>query len=90
MSLTTGELDHHLGSAVQKADDAVETFLEDHTGTINASGVFVPDPTGTLILSTSDSLELQHLMGEQNIAAQTSTSTIKSVKDAIMSSARNI
>ncbi|MGT0149059.1 hypothetical protein ACT691_02240 [Vibrio metschnikovii] len=45
---------------------------------------------GTLNLSASDSLQLQKLMAEQSIAAQTATTTLKSVKDSIIAAARNI
>ncbi|WP_274684946.1 hypothetical protein [Vibrio aestuarianus] len=41
-------------------------------------------------MSSSDMLTLQQLMAEQSISAQTATSTLKSVKDSISASARNI
>ncbi|CSE01860.1 Uncharacterised protein [Vibrio cholerae] len=65
---------------VEHADKAVETFI-----TANAD-----ETTGALSLSAGQSLQLQRLMGDQSIAVQTGTSTLKSIKDSISSAARNI
>ena len=57
----------------------VEDFITTNT---NADGV--------LEMSASQSLELQQLMADQSIAAQTGTSTLKGGKDSIVAAARNI
>lgn len=88
--LSTGSIANTFGSLVDNADEAVSQYLTDHTGNVDDTGNFVTDPSGTLILSASESLMLQQLMADQSIAAQTSTSTLKSVKDSISASARNI
>ncbi|AYV25059.1 hypothetical protein L1D61_25605 [Vibrio mediterranei] len=89
-NLSTGHISATFGGLIRNAEKKVSEFIEDHTGVIGPDGQFKKDPNGTLILSASDSLKLQHLMADQSIAAQTSTSTLKSVKDSIAASARNI
>ncbi|AQS37644.1 hypothetical protein FM037_21925 [Shewanella psychropiezotolerans] len=88
--LSTGYISGVFGGLVNNADDAVSTFITDHTGSTDADGNFIPNKDGTLILSASDSLSLQQLMADQSITAQTSTSTLKSIKDSISAAARNI
>ena len=88
--LTTGYISGVFGGLVDNADEKVSTFIEDHTGSVGANGTFTKDPKGTLILSASDSLSLQQIMADQSITAQTSTSTLKSIKDSISAAARNI
>ncbi|PIW62245.1 hypothetical protein [Shewanella sp. CG12_big_fil_rev_8_21_14_0_65_47_15] len=88
--LSTGYISGVFGGLVNNADDKVSTFITDHTGSVGADGSFTKDPNGTLILSASDSLSLQQLMADQSITAQTSTSTLKSIKDSISAAARNI
>ncbi|MHA2879518.1 hypothetical protein ACXZ7R_24375 [Vibrio campbellii] len=61
------------------ADEDVENFIADNT-----------NDDGVLEMSASQSLELQQLMADQSIAAQTGTSTLKGVKDSITAAARNI
>ena len=79
-NLTTAEVSDNFESFIQNADDQIEKFITDNT-----------DPsTGALELSASQSLELQQLMADQSIAAQTGTSTLKGVKDSIIAAARNI
>ncbi|MBD1566224.1 hypothetical protein P4S52_06295 [Vibrio sp. SA48] len=88
--LSTGYVSGVFGALTDNADDKVSNFITEHTGTTASDGTFTPDTSGTLILSASESLELQQLMADQSIAAQTSTSTLKSIKDSISASARNI
>ena len=88
--LTTGYIDGKLGDLVDNSETAIDTFIADHTGTVGADGAFVKDPNGTLILSSSDALEMQRLMADHSITSQTATSTLKSVRDSISASARNI
>ncbi|HFG2076955.1 TPA: hypothetical protein ACGF30_003165 [Vibrio cholerae] len=78
-ALKTTEVGTAFEAFVTLADDAVETFINDNTG-----------EDGSLSLSAGQSLELQRLMGDQSIAVQTGTSTLKSIKDSISSAARNI
>ncbi|EJL9326555.1 hypothetical protein D6V27_17265 [Vibrio cholerae] len=78
-ALKTTEVGTAFEAFVTLADDAVETFINDNTG-----------DDGSLSLSAGQSLELQRLMGDQSIAVQTGTSTLKSIKDSISSAARNI
>ncbi|EGQ7979604.1 hypothetical protein GN712_17565 [Vibrio cholerae] len=78
-ALKTTEVGTAFEDFVTKADNAVETFITDNTGA-----------DGSLSLSAGQSLELQRLMGDQSIAVQTGTSTLKSIKDSISSAARNI
>ncbi|WP_245986837.1 hypothetical protein [Vibrio pectenicida] len=78
--LTTKEVSDNFESFIQNCDDQIEKFIKDNT---DAS-------TGALELSASQSLELQQLMADQSIAAQTGTSTLKGVKDSIIAAARNI
>ncbi|ASU22412.1 hypothetical protein CCZ37_07325 [Vibrio qinghaiensis] len=79
--LTTREVTDTFKSFISQADKAVEQFLTEHS----------KDEDGNVLnLSASDSLQLQKLMSDQSIAAQTATTTLKSVKDSIIASARNI
>ncbi|MEZ9201562.1 hypothetical protein AB4151_04035 [Vibrio splendidus] len=77
--LTTADVADSFESFIQAADTEVEDFITTNT---NADGV--------LEMSASQSLELQQLMADQSIAAQTGTSTLKGVKDSIVAAARNI
>ena len=77
--LTTTDVADSFESFISAADEDVENFIVDNT---NADGV--------LEMSASQSLELQQLMADQSIAAQTGTSTLKAVKDSISAAARNI
>ncbi|HFG1863538.1 TPA: hypothetical protein ACGF2P_003466 [Vibrio cholerae] len=79
-ALKTTEVGTSFEAFVATADEAVENFI-----TANAD-----DTTGALSLSAGQSLQLQRLMGDQSIAVQTGTSTLKSIKDSISSAARNI
>ncbi|WP_394854230.1 hypothetical protein [Vibrio cholerae] len=78
-NLTTTYINDTFNGLISKADKAIETFLTEKSA-----------EDGTLNLSASDSLQLQKLMAEQSIAAQTATTTLKSVKDSIIAAARNI
>ncbi|MBE4089733.1 hypothetical protein HJ107_23385 [Vibrio parahaemolyticus] len=77
--LTTTDVADSFEGFIKAADEDVENFIADNT---NADGV--------LEMSASQSLELQQLMADQSIAAQTGTSTLKGVKDSITAAARNI
>ncbi|HGS4526995.1 TPA: hypothetical protein ACMDNX_002320 [Vibrio cholerae] len=77
--LKTTEVGTAFEGFVTLADKAVEGFINTNTG-----------EDGSLSLSAGQSLELQRLMGDQSIAVQTGTSTLKSIKDSISSAARNI
>lgn len=77
--LTTQDISKDFETLVNSADTNVQTFITKHTGT-----------DGTLNLSTADSMRLQQLMADQSIAAQTGASSIKTIKDSIMASARSI
>ncbi|HFG1973863.1 hypothetical protein [Vibrio cholerae] len=79
-ALKTTEVGMAFEDFVGKADEAVEAFIKEKTD---------EGQTG-LSLSAGESLELQRLMGDQSIAVQTGTSTLKSIKDSISSAARNI
>ncbi|EIU7584738.1 hypothetical protein ACTJ2Q_002821 [Vibrio cholerae] len=79
-ALKTTEVGMAFEDFVGIADDAVESFIHEKT----ANG------TTGLSLSAGESLQLQRLMGDQSIAVQTGTSTLKSIKDSISSAARNI
>ncbi|WP_337914928.1 hypothetical protein [Vibrio cholerae] len=79
-ALKTTEVGVEFEKFVSNADKAIETFI---TGKTNAE-------SGELSLSAGESLQLQRLMGDQSIAVQTGTSTLKSIKDSISSAARNI
>ncbi|EGR1043960.1 TPA: hypothetical protein ACMDP5_002292 [Vibrio cholerae] len=79
-ALKTTEVGTAFEAFVAAADDKVEKFI-----TANADA-----NTGELSLSAGQSLQLQRLMGDQSIAVQTGTSTLKSIKDSISSAARNI
>ncbi|EGR1124765.1 hypothetical protein EFU41_10640 [Vibrio cholerae] len=78
-ALKTTEVGTAFEDFVEKADTLVEAFITNNTG-----------DDGSLSLSAGQSLELQRLMGDQSIAVQTGTSTLKSIKDSISSAARNI
>ncbi|EOW9454997.1 hypothetical protein ACOCGC_003498 [Vibrio cholerae] len=79
-ALKTTEVGMAFEDFVGLADRAVEEFIDDKTNS-GANG---------LSLSAGESLQLQRLMGDQSIAVQTGTSTLKSIKDSISSAARNI
>ncbi|EKT60094.1 hypothetical protein [Providencia sneebia] len=76
--LKTTDVESTFKGYINKADDAVNTFLAANT------------EDGVLSLSSSGSLELQRLMADQSISAQTATATLKSIKDSISAAARNI
>ncbi|ENM3928368.1 hypothetical protein DDM60_002142 [Vibrio cholerae] len=78
-ALKTTEVGKEFENFIKVADDAVETFITTKSG-----------ESGELSLSAGESLQLQRLMGDQSIAVQTGTSTLKSIKDSISSAARNI
>ncbi|EGR2040890.1 hypothetical protein D0B83_18050 [Vibrio cholerae] len=78
-ALKTTEVGTAFEGFITEADKAVEKFINDNTG-----------EAGSLSLSAGQSLELQRLMGDQSIAVQAGTSTLKSIKDSISSAARNI
>ncbi|KOE03635.1 hypothetical protein ACS82_02795 [Vibrio parahaemolyticus] len=82
-ALKTTEVGTTFEDFVKTADKAVEDFINDKSG-----GAGAQNPS--LSLSAGDSLQLQRLMGDQSIAVQTGTSTLKSIKDSISSAARNI
>lgn len=88
--LTTGYIEGKLGGLVDNSETLIDTFIAEHTGVVGADGTFTQNASGTLIMSASDSLQLQQLMGDHSITSQTATSTLKSVRDSIMASARNI
>ena len=88
--LTTAYINHTFGGLIDASDVKISDFITDHTGDYDDNGEWQQDDTGTLTLSASDSLELQQLMADQSITAQTSTSTLKSVKDSIIAASRNI
>lgn len=77
--LTTKDVADSFEGFISAADEDVENFIAANT---NADNV--------LEMSASQSLELQQLMADQSIAAQTGTSTLKGVKDSITAAARNI
>ncbi|HDY7722154.1 TPA: hypothetical protein RQK05_004185 [Vibrio vulnificus] len=77
--LTTADVADSFESFISAADEDVENFIADNT-----------NDDGVLEMSASQSLELQQLMADQSIAAQTGTSTLKAVKDSITAAARNI
>ncbi|EPS5697466.1 hypothetical protein ACVF5D_000226 [Vibrio vulnificus] len=77
--LTTADVADSFESFISAADEDVETFIAENT-----------NDDGVLEMSASESLELQQLMADQSIAAQTGTSTLKGVKDSITAAARNI
>ncbi|NUW68082.1 hypothetical protein [Vibrio coralliilyticus] len=76
--LTLMDIGESFGSFIDKADKRVETFITKNT------------ENGVLELTSSETLELQQLMAEQSVAAQTGTSTLKALKDNMMACARNI
>ncbi|EEN98467.1 hypothetical protein VCG_002300 [Vibrio cholerae 12129(1)] len=78
-ALKTTEVGKEFEAFVSNADKAIETFIKGKTS-----------ESGDLSLSAGESLQLQRLMGDQSIAVQTGTSTLKSIKDSISSAARNI
>ncbi|WP_114996401.1 hypothetical protein [Grimontia hollisae] len=77
-ALKTTEVGKEFESMVKAADGAVEAFIKANSTQAGLS------------LSASQSLELQRLMGDQSIATQAGTATLKSIKDSISSAARNI
>ncbi|EGQ9321475.1 hypothetical protein NMS74_002709 [Vibrio cholerae] len=77
-ALKTTEVGKEFEQFVSAADKAVEEFITTKGGEAGLS------------LSAGESLQLQRLMGDQSIAVQTGTSTLKSIKDSISSAARNI
>ncbi|KGR34993.1 hypothetical protein OA39_01928 [Vibrio campbellii] len=77
--LTTKDVADSFEGFISAADEDVENFIADNT-----------NDDGVLEMSASQSLELQQLMADQSIAAQTGTSTLKGVKDSITAAARNI
>ncbi|WP_045373073.1 hypothetical protein [Vibrio campbellii] len=77
--LTTKDVADSFEGFISAADEDVENFIADNT-----------NEDGVLEMSASQSLELQQLMADQSIAAQTGTSTLKAVKDSITAAARNI
>ncbi|ELC3158215.1 hypothetical protein RI851_003226 [Vibrio harveyi] len=77
--LTTSDVADSFEGFIKEADKGVENFIKDNTNS-----------EGQLEMSASQSLELQQLMADQSIAAQTGTSTLKGLKDSITASARNI
>ncbi|STO57774.1 hypothetical protein [Grimontia hollisae] len=77
--LKTTEVGTAFEKMVKVADSAVEDFIKEKG-----------DATAGLQLSAGESLQLQRLMGDQSITVQTGTSTLKGVKDSIISAARNI
>ncbi|YCO02652.1 hypothetical protein ACB087_19695 [Vibrio sp. VNB-15] len=76
--LTTSDVADSFEGFISAADQDVENFIANNTN------------DGVLEMSASQSLELQQLMADQSIAAQTGTSTLKGVKDSITAAARNI
>ncbi|MCX9560633.1 hypothetical protein IG557_17510 [Vibrio cholerae] len=80
-SLTTSEVTDTFAGYIAKADGALEAYMNDPDHL---------DASGALDLSASESLEFQKLMSAQSIAAQTGTSTLKTLKDSIIAAARNI
>ncbi len=88
--LTTGYVQGKMGELVDNSELLIEAFILEHTGSVGPDGTFVQNPNGTLIMSASDALEMQRLMADHSITSQTATSTLKSVRDSISASARNI
>ena len=76
--LKTTDVEGTFKGYIDSADQAVDKFLKANT------------KDGVLSLSSSGSLELQRLMADQSISAQTATATLKSIKDSISAAARNI
>ncbi|EHY0935231.1 hypothetical protein OZ382_002915 [Vibrio cholerae] len=81
-ALKTTEVGKEFETFVASADKAIEDFIK--AKTVDNGG------SGNLSLSAGESLQLQRLMGDQSIAVQTGTSTLKAIKDSISSAARNI
>ncbi|AQP37769.1 hypothetical protein [Vibrio anguillarum] len=77
--LHTSEVSSTFEGYIAVADAAIESFINGNTNT-----------DGALELDAAGSLELQKLMSDQSIAAQTGTTTLKSLKDSIIAAARNI
>ncbi|ENB4343760.1 hypothetical protein ABHP84_004443 [Vibrio parahaemolyticus] len=84
-ALKTTEVGTTFEEFVKTADGAIEDFIKDKTNAGAGAGA-----GSSLSLSAGESLQLQRLMGDQSIAVQTGTSTLKSIKDSISSAARNI
>lgn len=78
-NLFTGSITHVFAQLIQSADGAIQNDIDRNT-----------DANGVLTLSAAESLNMQKLVGDQSIAAQTGTSTLKSVKDSIEAAVRNI
>ncbi|EGQ7826018.1 hypothetical protein ACS8UU_004384 [Vibrio parahaemolyticus] len=85
-ALKTTEVGTTFEEFVKTADGAIEDFIKDKTN----AGAGAGGAGSSLSLSAGESLQLQRLMGDQSIAVQTGTSTLKSIKDSISSAARNI
>ncbi|HHG3069388.1 TPA: hypothetical protein ACPVW7_004516 [Vibrio parahaemolyticus] len=84
-ALKTTEVGTTFEKFIEKADAAIEDFIATKSGGTVGGGA-----GDNLSLSAGESLQLQRLMGDQSIAVQTGTSTLKSIKDSIASAARNI
>ncbi|EGV3810195.1 hypothetical protein FOR84_22950 [Vibrio parahaemolyticus] len=87
-ALKTTEVGTTFEEFVKTADGAIEDFIKDKTNA--GAGAGAGGAGSSLSLSAGESLQLQRLMGDQSIAVQTGTSTLKSIKDSISSAARNI
>jgi len=77
--LTTADVTDNFKDFIKAADKKVEAFISANK-----------QANGTLSLSASETLELQRLMADQSIATQVATTTLKSIKDSVITSARNI
>ncbi|EGQ8234520.1 hypothetical protein ACOLMZ_004504 [Vibrio parahaemolyticus] len=87
-ALKTTEVGTSFEEFVKTADKAIEEFIKTKSNT--GAGGAVGGADSSLSLSAGESLQLQRLMGDQSIAVQTGTATLKSIKDSISSAARNI
>lgn len=90
MTITTGQIGAKFGDLIDSQEQEIEDFIKEHTGKIDSNGNFVQADDGQLILSSTDSLELQKLMGEQSIVATSASNTLKKISDSILTAARNI
>lgn len=77
-NLHTSSITAVFAQLVKAADGAIQNEI--NSNTVN----------GILTLSAAESLNMQKLMGDQSIAAQAGTSSLKSIKDSISSAVRNI
>ncbi|MCX8985948.1 hypothetical protein [Citrobacter portucalensis] len=77
-NLHTSSITAVFAQLVKAADGAIQHEID--ANTVN----------GILSLSTAESLNMQKLMGDQSIAAQAGTSSLKSIKDSISGAVRNI